>query len=165
MNQREFSEKLLPMKQLIFRYALGLVGSREEAEDITQDVYAKLWERCEELDMVSNLQGYVLGTTRNLALDRIKRRRRFDQRVEVMRHEERVSRQPDGFDIKELLAQVVATLPDKQQTIFHLRDVEGKEMTDIAATVGVDEPTVRVLLSRARKTIREEMQKIMNYGV
>ena len=82
-----------------------------------------------------------------------------------MRHEERVSRQPDGFDIKELLAQVVATLPDKQQTIFHLRDVEGKEMTDIAATVGVDEPTVRVLLSRARKTIREEMQKIMNYGV
>ena len=165
MNQREFSEKLLPMKQLIFRYALGLVGAREEAEDITQDIYARLWERRSELDSIANLQGYVLGSVRNLALDRIKRRRRFDERVEEMRHEERVSRQPEGFDLKERLARIVATLPERQQQIFHLRDVEGKEMADIAATVGVDEPTARVLLSRARKTIREEMHKIMSYGV
>lgn len=82
-----------------------------------------------------------------------------------MRHEERVSRQPEGFDLKERLARIVATLPERQQQIFHLRDVEGKEMADIAATVGVDEPTARVLLSRARKTIREEMQKIISYGV
>ncbi len=165
MNQREFSEQLLPMKQLIFRYALGLVGSREEAEDITQDIYARLWERRDELGGVANLQGYVLGSVRNLCLDRIKRRRRFDERVEAMRHEERVSRQPEGFDLKERLAQIVATLPERQQMVFHLRDVEGKEMADIAATVGIDESTARVLLSRARKTIREEMQKIMSYGV
>lgn len=165
MNQREFADKLLPMKQLIFRYALGLVARRDEAEDITQDIYERLWERRSELSGVSNLQGYVLGAVRNLCLDRIKRRRRFDERMEEMRHEERVSRQPEGFDLREQIARITATLPERQQMALHLRDVEGREMAEVAAMMEVDEPTARVTLSRARKKLREEMQKIMSYGV
>lgn len=156
---------MLPMKQLIFRYALGLVARRDEAEDVTQDIYERLWSRREELDGVENLSGYVLGAVRNLCLDRLKRRRRFDERLSELRHDERVSRQPEGFDLREQMARITATLPEAQQRALHLRDVECKEMAEVAAALGVDESTVRVTLSRARKKIREEMQKLMNYGV
>ncbi|MBO7325266.1 MAG: sigma-70 family RNA polymerase sigma factor, partial [Bacteroidales bacterium] len=55
--------------------------------------------------------------------------------------------------------------PEKARTVIHLRDVEGYEMEEIADIVGDDVATLRVTLSRARKTIRERTIKIMNYGL
>ena len=56
-------------------------------------------------------------------------------------------------------------LPDKQRIIIHLRDVEGYEFEEIARIIESDETSVRVNLSRARKSIKEQLLNAMNYGV
>jgi RNA polymerase sigma-70 factor (ECF subfamily) len=64
-----------------------------------------------------------------------------------------------------LTQRIIASLPTKQQLIMHMRDVEGYELDEIAAIAECDETSVRMNLSRARKRVREELIKAMNYGV
>ena len=67
-------------------------------------------------------------------------------------------------DMKAIADKLIAELPEKQREAIHLRDIEGGEFAEIAEMTGSEEATVRVTLSRARKTVREKMLKIMNYG-
>ena len=64
-----------------------------------------------------------------------------------------------------LTRKLMAELPDKQRIAIHMRDIEGYEIEEIANLLESDEASVRVNLSRARKSIREQLIKLMNYGV
>lgn len=68
-------------------------------------------------------------------------------------------------DMVTLTRRLIAELPDKQRIAIHMRDVEGYEIEEIADLLESDEASVRVNLSRARKSIREQLIKLMNYGV
>jgi RNA polymerase sigma-70 factor (ECF subfamily) len=68
-------------------------------------------------------------------------------------------------DMVTLTRRLIAELPDKQRLAIHMRDVEGYEIEEIADLLESDEASVRVNLSRARKSIREQLIKLMNYGV
>jgi RNA polymerase sigma-70 factor (ECF subfamily) len=84
---------------------------------------------------------------------------------------EKVSSSNNGYnsadlsDIADLTRRIIASLPEKQRLAIHLRDVEGYEMEEIAEVLGMDETNVRMNLSRARKSVREELTKLINYGV
>ena len=64
-----------------------------------------------------------------------------------------------------LMKQVLTTLPAKQQEVFHLREVEDMSYQDIAETCGLTESDVKVNIHRARKKVKEAMQKIDAYGI
>jgi RNA polymerase sigma-70 factor (ECF subfamily) len=68
-------------------------------------------------------------------------------------------------DIKSITQQAIASLPEKQRLAIHLRDIEGYEIEEIAEAIGCDNVSVRMNLSRARKSIRERIINAMNYGV
>ena len=68
-------------------------------------------------------------------------------------------------DMVTLTRRLIAELPDTQRLAIHMRDVEGYEIEEIADLLESDEASVRVNLSRARKSIREQLIKLMNYGV
>ena len=61
---------ILPLKDIMYRLALRITLSSQEAEDVVQDVIIKLWNTRDHLDTVDNLEAYALRMTRNLALDR-----------------------------------------------------------------------------------------------
>ena len=63
------------------------------------------------------------------------------------------------------LEKIINALPEQQKLIVQMRDIEQYEFEDIAKTLGISEATIRVSLSRARKTIREIMTKTHNYGI
>lgn len=167
MNHTEFSARLLPMKDKIFRFARSIMSDEAEAEDITQDIFEKLWVRRISLDECTNLEGFVMSSVRNLCYDRIRNRRMKEGKFESIRQEtpEHTQPSPDNIDTREIVAGLISRLPEKQKAVMHLRDIEGYEMDTIAETIGMDPATVRVTLSRARKTVREELVKIMNYGI
>lgn len=168
MDQVEFSERLLPMKDKIFRFARSIVSDQTEAEDVTQDIFEKLWARRETLDACTNLDGFVMSGVRNLCYDRLRNRQMRTGKLESIKAEiPTVTRghSPENADAAQIVSKLIEQLPDKQRTVIHLRDVEGYEIDAISEVVGMDAPTVRVMLSRARKSVREGMLKIMNYGL
>ena len=69
------------------------------------------------------------------------------------------------MDMASLTRRLIAELPEKQRVAIHMRDVEGYEIEEIATLLECDESSVRMNLSRARKSVREQLIKLMNYGV
>ncbi len=168
MDHGEFSARLLPMKDKIFRFARSIVSDHSEAEDITQDIFEKLWVRRNSLEGCTNLEGFVMSSVRNLCYDRLRNRRMKAGKMDSIRGEIPVTVPEVKVDVKDAAAIVrtlIARLPERQRMVVHLRDVEECEIDTICEAVGMDAPTVRVMLSRGRKSIREEMIKIMDYGI
>ena len=102
----------------------------------------------------------------NLAIDRVRHRER-ERLFSVQEKTLSINGNTivDTANISQLTQQLIATLPDKQRTAMHMRDVEGYEIEEIAEVMEIDSASVRMNLSRARKYIREELLKVMNYGV
>lgn len=166
MDQKEFSIRLVPMKDKIFRFARSILYDVAESEDVTQGIFERLWAGRDRLDGCRNLDAFVMVCVKNLCYDRIRRRR--------LRHEgvgDPETSAPcvaaegaEESDTVSVMMKVIAGLPETQRTVLHLRDIEGYEFNQIAVIMDMNEPAVRVTLSRARKAVREKMIKIMEYG-
>lgn len=168
MDQADFSARLLPMKDKIFRFARSIVSDEAEAEDITQDIFEKLWVRRDSLESCTNLEGFVMSSVRNLCYDHVRNRQMKTGKHDALKSEMPASTpgfSTDHIDTREIVGKIMSGLPEKQRMVLHLRDIEGYEIETISETMGMDAPTIRVILSRARKAMREEMIKIMNYGI
>jgi len=81
MNQKRFIEHIAPFKDKVFRLAKRLLVSTEAAEDATQDVLVKLWNRKESLDNYDNLEAFAMTVTKNHCLDELKLKRNNNLRI------------------------------------------------------------------------------------
>ena len=100
----------------------------------------------------------------NLAIDR-KRTRLRRQTFAINEEIATIDTSAELSDITSITQRAIASLPEKQRIAIHLRDVEGYEIEEIAEVTGCDGNSVRMNLSRARKSIRESIINAMNYGV
>ncbi len=163
MTAEEFKKELLPKKNKLFRLALYLLKNREEAEDVVQEIYLKLWDINKTLSKYSNIEAVMMTMTRNKCLDRLKtKREKFGSLNEETSRQPTVNplEQSIQKDIVEHIKELMKQLPEQQKTILHLRDVEGYEYKEIKEITGFELNYIRVNLSRARKSIKESLLKI-----
>lgn len=160
-----YTELISEVKDSVYRMALSLVGEQAEAEDITQDIYERVWKARDKVLLEERPRAYVCRMTRNLAIDRLRQRERQASTNSPVIEREGIGDGSDLRDITQRTKAVIATLPEKQRLTIHLRDVEGYEIEEIAEIMEMDATSVRMNLSRARKSVREQVLKLMNYGV
>ncbi len=163
MTTEEFTLKLLPKKDKLFRLAVFLLKNREEAEDTVQEIYLKLWKIKESLEKYNNMEAVMMTMTRNRCLDKLKtKREKFSSLNENINNQPYTSvmEQSVQQDMVVQAKQFMERLPEQQKTIIHLRDVEGYEYEEIKEITGFDLNYIRVNLSRARKAIRTSLIKL-----
>lgn len=166
MNKNEFISLVLPLKDRLFRVAWSILRSKEEAEDIVQDVMLKVWK--DEKGKAENMAAYCYTIARNLALNRLALKDNQSQELSGVYGREG---QEEAFENviraekMELLHRMIAGLPGLQREIVQLRDIEGLSYQDIAKTLQVTEEQVKVNLFRARKKIKAWYLKMENYGL
>lgn len=157
-----YTQFILSVKDTVFRLALSLVGSSVEAEDIVQDIYERVWRARDKVLSEPYPRAYVCRMTRNLAIDRLRaRRQNVDQDWGGYTDGDR---EVAIKDMAQFTRQVIATLPERQRVAIEMRDVEGYEIEEIAAILECDTASVRMNISRARKRVRDEILKALNYG-
>ena len=157
MRQNKFSATILPIIDKLFRLALSITGNKEDAEDVVQDVLLHIWKR-EDWEEIENIEAYCFRSARNRALDTIALK--YNQ-LEAL---------PDDFDypVQEDIVQRVEAqeqidrmekwlekLPEKQQTIFRLREVEELSYKEIASILNIKEEQVKIILFRLRRKLKE----------
>ncbi|MEZ5072005.1 MAG: RNA polymerase sigma factor [Bacteroidales bacterium] len=164
MKSSTFKLLVMPYSDRLYRMAYRLMENREEAEDVVQDVYMKLWTMRRELETYQSIEALAVRITRNQCLDHLRRRKVNQQALKT----EPVTNEPDpnphqeleGKEKKEFIQSLVDRLPEPQRSLVHLRHLEGKEYEEIAEMVNMNVNAIRVSLSRARKQMREMMEKI-----
>ncbi|MDD2328019.1 MAG: sigma-70 family RNA polymerase sigma factor [bacterium] len=162
MKVDSFHTLILPLREKLFRHALGIVKDRAEAEDILQDLLLKLWSRREEWEGISNPEAYCYRAIRNMSLDWLTAAANRKNAQSLPELEERSfidSESPHSRLVRKeqlaLIRQCLAQLPDKQQRVFRLREIEEMSYRQIAETLEISEELVKVSLFRARRKMQE----------
>lgn len=159
-----FKQLLLPLYPRLQRVALRMLGNVEDAEDMVQEVYMKLWGKREELPDVQNMGAYCVALTKNMCIDRL--RLAEVDRVDVddvplsLAAADDVASLLERQDAVEQVKLIIETLPEKQQQVITLRDIRDCTFEEIEEQTGLTAVNVRALLSRARKTIRERFKRV-----
>ena len=164
MKSSEFKLLVMPYSSRLFRMAYSLMNCREEAEDIVQEVYVKLWGMRKELPGYKSIEALSIRITRNLCLDQLRRRRvNLDamkaEKLNQDNYPETPSETLENREKAELVHKLIEALPEPQRSLVHLRHLEGKEYEEIAEMVNMNVNAIRVSISRARKQMREIVEK------
>ena len=168
MELHTFKIKVIPLREKLLAYTSKLAAGQTEPEDIVQDVFLKLWSVRERLDEYLSVEALAMTMAKNKVFDELKR-----QRTESIDNIEwpdlnggDATLDPETIAIQKDLAnhvkRLIEALPALQQTIIRMKDVEGYELSEIAAFTGTPNEAVRVNLSRARKRIREQLIQLNN---
>src|SRR5882757_10727675 len=76
MNFEMFESRVLPVKNKLFRFAFRLLGSSEEAKDVVQEVFIKIWNGRDQMEQIQNMEAWCMRITKNLSLDRLRQQQR-----------------------------------------------------------------------------------------
>ena len=170
MLLEEFKHSVLPIKNKLYRFALRLLRNEDEAKDVAQEVLIKAWNRRDDLQNLGSIEAWCMRLTRNMSLNRLKSGH-YDktdeltdtQNLYVVGHNPYQStEQRDTMNNVKLF---VEALPDLQQQVIQLRDVEGYTYEEISKALDVNLGQVKVNLFRARQNIRRKLQSIDAYGI
>ena len=158
MTAEEFKSIYYPFHLKLYRIAYALVNNADDSEDILQDTYCKLWSKRTELENILQPEAFCVRLIKNLCLDFLRSpRNRFDNEpVETISNTTESS--PDNeLENKEKVQQIEALieqLPEKQRIVIQMRGCGDCSFEEIETLTGESAANVRVLLARARKTLK-----------
>ena len=169
MTPEEFRKVFLPEGRRLYALAFRYLNNREEAEDAVQEVMMKLWEERKKAAGYENPSAWCTTVTRNYCIDLLRRRKRIihddiSGAKEVMEAGNDMFTQSDGSEAAALIDGIVRRMKEPYRSALILRDIEGYSYEEAAEAMQTSVGTLRTILSRARKSIREEMERIYNYG-
>ena len=159
MTPDVLTESFKSLSDGLYRVAYYILESQTDAEDAVQDLFIKLWNSREQLDTVLNLKAYCTTLMKNLCIDRLRK----EQRVQVMEPGPDMAearRVDEDYDDREKLERVMAAierLPARQRDVMKMYVFEEMSYDEIAEKTGMTNLTLRVLLSNARKSLRNQI--------
>lgn len=168
-----FEQLVRQYDRQIYRTALHITQNREDAEDITQDVFFKAFQKLEQFQGNSKFSTWLVRIAVNESLMRLRRRKTsktvsMDQDVETEEgaiprdfaewrpNPEQIFSQSELGDI---LRKTIAGLPPGFRTVFTLRDIENLSTEETAEALGLSVPAVKSRLLRARLQLRERLSR------
>jgi len=155
--------------QLYERYCKNLLGfsfsitkSREEAENIVQDVFLNLWQNREKIEKGTSVKYYIFTIAHNSTISAIRKKRKDERFLEQLRNIQDFSSSPEELeaeynDLDNELKKIIAELPDRQREIFLLHKVDGLKYQEIAEKLDISVNTIETHMSRALKAIRSKL--------
>ena len=166
MDAITFKEKYIPYHQKLYRVAYRLLEDACDAEDVVQEAYIKLWNKRDELTQVENSEAYCVILLRNLCLDflRAKKKHVFQSTEDTVISDNLVlSDEIETVDEIKHIETIIYLLPEQQRKIIKLRHFDDYSNEEIEEIMGITSVNVRVLMSRARKKVKELFNSY-NYG-
>lgn len=144
----------------VLNYSYRLLGSRAEAEEVTQEVFLRLW-KLETWSPEARVISWLLRVAHNLCTDRLRRRREVgDSGVEASTDSRRPSHILEQRERVEAIRAAIDRLPERQRAALVMSHFEGLSNREIAAVMDVGVEAVESLLSRARRQLRGQLGRI-----
>ncbi len=156
MNTHEYNECVKQYSDGIFRFIVKNLGDEFESENIVQNTFEKLWIKREDV-RIETAKAYLFKVAYNNMIDVIRKNKRTTD-LEEAKHVASDSYEYDN--LIEYVNKAVAELPEKQRSALTLRDFEGHDYRTIGEITGMNESQVKVNIFRARKYIKEYIQKL-----
>lgn len=169
---RQFKRLLYRHKDRTYAFAYHLLGNREDAEEVTQDVLLRLFDHYRRLE-TDRIGSWIMRVTRNLCIDRLR------MRTARASHESAdpnaaayllastadldPERRMEEDQLGSLILNAIRRLPEPQRSVVLLREVHASSYGEISAALNLPLNTVKVYLYRARRNLREILTQQLDY--
>lgn len=157
MNHDLLTTTFLRLRSRLQAMASRLLADESAADDALQEAFYKLWERRQAIVSLSQAEGMSVVAVRNTCIDALRRDSRTrqstldDVSLDII--------DDTGDDRTELYESVKAIIENclspREKAVITMRDTMGMDFAEIADELGISESNTRMILSRARKTVRE----------
>ncbi|PIF02516.1 MAG: RNA polymerase subunit sigma-70 [Paludibacter sp.] len=164
MKQKVFRKNVLILRDKMLHIALRILNKEQDAEDVVQEVFLKLWMTKDALAGVENIEAYVTTMTKNACFDKIKLKKQNVDITNLVYQKARcLEKDIDTREAVNIIKVIIDELPDLQRLIITMHDMEDYTTKEVAKNIGSSIDAVRMNLSRARKRVRDIYQSYLNY--
>jgi len=164
-----FEELVERHQHRVFGTAVRMLNSQEDAEDIAQQVFVRVWKSAKRYKPTAKFSTWLMTITRNLVLNEVRRRTRKPIWFLEEQDENASGRVPDQSapnpsktieqnELETAVDQAISELPEPQRMAVVLRRFEEMPYEEIGQIMKMSVPAVKSLLFRARTTLREKLQ-------
>jgi RNA polymerase sigma-70 factor, ECF subfamily len=155
-------------KNRIYSYAFYMMRNRMDADDVTQEVFIRIWKNMGVFNMAS-AKSWIMKTTHNLCLDYLRSRKisvernkfmdeEVEDEIEIYYNYSPYDSAHAGF-LQEDIKAAVMNLPGNLKSVFVMYEIQGFKYADISRTLDIPLNSVKVYLMRARKKLQTELLK------
>ncbi len=166
MTTEEFKNTVIPFSRKLYPMLFRILKNEEETRDALQDLMVKLWDKRNDLAQCNNQTAYIITMSKNHSLVLLKNKRPSRIGKNEEHKIQNLANDDNGQDAKEKFEHVrsaIEALPEKYRNVIMLRDIDGFEFDEISEMTGYEVPYIRVILSRARQKVKEEVEKKYDY--
>lgn len=161
MDIGEFKQRFLPLQRVMYFIAFRVSGSAQEAEDAVQEAFLRLWTSRNRLPQMDSPEAYCTTLVRRICYERHRQKHAqvvsIDTAKPVAPTSDDIEERIDRSQMTAMVKAIIKLLPEQQRLVITLHDVDGHDNSEVAAITGLSEVNVRVILSRARKTVRDRL--------
>ncbi|MDR2287063.1 MAG: sigma-70 family RNA polymerase sigma factor [Prevotellaceae bacterium] len=157
----KFQKGILPYHRKLYGIAYKILGNQIDAEDIVQETYIKLWRRRTELESLINPESYAVTLLKNSCLDFLRKVRPELSEIyetNMPLDDSLISRIEDKEKLV-YVQNIIEKLPAQQKLVIELKVWDNLSNEEIENVTGLTQGNIKMIISRARKTIKEMYKK------
>ena len=164
MDARVFKQRFMPFHRRLYRVGYHLTGNAQDAEDLLQDTYLKLWQKRDDLKEEVVTEAYLVTLMQNLYRDQ-RRLKRIDTSEDIDDHAE----PPDERSLAETLeakdevrqmGTLMDGLPERDRNIIQMHLVEDKSYEEMEQDTGLSQGNLRIIMMRTKQKLKEQYLKL-----
>ena len=159
MTEKEYNECVSTYADNVYRFILKNLRHEEDARDIVQTAFEKMWRNRNEVDALRS-KSYLFTVAYHQMIDHIRKVKRIHLKDEFNENS-KVQNQPAN-NLKKILEEALARLSETQRSLVLLKDYEGYTYEEIGRITGLNESQVKVYLHRARVQLKDYLVKLEN---
>tara|TARA_Y100000588_G_C13640343_1_gene663464 strand:+ start:46 stop:600 length:555 start_codon:yes stop_codon:yes gene_type:complete len=162
-NERALAFFVAEYHTRIFNFCYTIIGSRQEAEELSQDVFLKIWSTRDRIDPNMSLEGLIFTVAKNLTLNKIRDNKKLLQLDTIQDHDcivENTMEEVLFNSMHDEFKRLVKLMPERRRMIFELSRFEGLGNKEIAERMGISINTVEGQMRKALKFISANSEHI-----
>lgn len=159
MKRKEYNSVVNEQSGNLFGYAIKFLRNREDAKDIVQDVFEKMWQNRKKIDPLK-AKSWMFTTAHNTMINFSNKKGRIHLTDEMKSFETGVM-PVNNFESNQVVDRAVSILPPVQKSVVLLRDLEGYSYREIGSILELSDAQVKVYLFRARKKIKKQLKGLV----
>ncbi|MBQ6749685.1 MAG: RNA polymerase sigma factor [Bacteroidaceae bacterium] len=164
MDAREFKQRFMPFHRRLYRVGYHLTGNAQDAEDLLQDTYLKLWQKRDDLKEEAVTEAYLVTLMQNLFRDQ-RRLKRIDSSEDIDDHaeppdEQSFSHAVEAADETKQMETLMGKLPERDGRILRMHLVEDKSYEEIECDTGLSQGNLRIIMMRTKQKLKEQYLKL-----
>lgn len=163
MSPTEFENIVPVLRPLMVKVGRNFFGNQTDADDVAQEGLVRLWNYCERLDPKRNMEALATRVAKNVCVEIYRKKRDNNTAALDEGIEDNITADAyiEAEDVQHKIDEAIERLSPRERSLLRKRHIEGHTAEEIANETGIPKPSVKSIISMAKRKLTKELQKIL----